>query len=129
MLAAIAAGLNDEPIPREPARERAEPADAPLIALAEALLRARSLEAGLAYELIASRAELEQIVAAARRRDPEPQVRTLGGWRRELVGADLRDLLEGHKAISVGENGRLELNSTDLRSSRPRASSTASGPG
>ncbi len=109
ILAAIAAGLKDEPIPREPARDRAEPADAPLIALAEALLRARSLEARLAYELIASRAELEQIVAAARRGDPEPHVRTLNGWRRELVGADLRDLLEGRKAIAVGDHGRLEL--------------------
>lgn len=109
ILEAIAEGLKDEPIARETGRERAEPADAPLIALAEALLRARSLEAGLAYELISSRAELEQIVAAARRGDPEPKVRTLGGWRRELVGADLRDLLEGRKAISVGEHGRLEL--------------------
>lgn len=109
ILAAIAAGLKDEPVPREPARERAEAADAPLIALAEALLRARSLEARLAYELIASRAELEQIVAAARRGDPEPQVRTLNGWRRELVGADLRDLLEGRKAIAIGDHGRLEL--------------------
>ena len=71
------------------------PGDAPLIALAEALLRARPLEAGLAYELIASRAELEQIVGAARRGEPEPDVRTLTGWRRELVGADLRDLLGG----------------------------------
>jgi ribonuclease D len=111
ILAAIAAGREAEPIPREAARERTEAGDAPLIALAEALLRARSLEAGLAYELIASRAELEQIVGAARRGDPEPQVRTLSGWRRELVGADLRDLLEGRKAIAVGENGRLELSS------------------
>ena len=71
------------------------PSDAPLIALAEALLRARALEAGLAYELIASRSELEQIVGAARRGEPEPDVRTLAGWRRELVGADLRDLLAG----------------------------------
>ena len=73
------------------ARGRSEPGDAPLIALAEALLRARALDAGLAYELIASRSELEQIVAAARRGEPEPDVRTLDGWRRELVGADLRD--------------------------------------
>ncbi len=109
IVAAIAAGLKDEPIPREPARQRSEAADAPLIALAEALLRARLLEAGLAYELIASRTELEQIVAAARRGEPEPQVRTLNGWRRELVGDDLRDLLEGRKAIAVGDHGRLEL--------------------
>ena len=72
ILEAIAAGRGADPIPREPARERFDPADAPLIALAEALLRARALEAGLAYELIASRAELELIIGAARRGEPPP---------------------------------------------------------
>jgi hypothetical protein len=36
-------------------------------------------------------------------------VRTLTGWRRELVGADLRDLLAGDSAISVGGDRRLVL--------------------
>jgi ribonuclease D len=119
ILEAIARGREAEPIPREAARGRSEPGDAPLIALAEALLRARALEAKLAYELIASRSELEQIVAAARRNEPEPDVRTLGGWRRELVGEDLRDLLGGRKAVSIGAGRRLELSSP-----QPRAAST-----
>jgi ribonuclease D len=109
ILEAIARGRDAPPIPRDEARGRSEPGDAPLIALAEALLRARALEASLAYELIASRAELEQIVGAARRSEPEPEVRTLCGWRRELVGDDLRDLLAGHSAVSVGADRRLEL--------------------
>ncbi len=109
ILAAIASGLQAPPIPRDEPRGRSDPADAPMIALAEALLRARALEAGLAYELIASRSELEQIVGAARRSEPEPDVRTLAGWRRELVGADLRDLLAGNSAISVGARRRLVL--------------------
>jgi ribonuclease D len=115
ILDAIAAGLRAPPIPRDEARGRSEPGDAPLIALAEALLRARALDAGLAYELIASRAELELIVGAARRSAPEPEVRTLTGWREELVGADLRDLLAGRSAIAVGSDRRLELRvGTDL---------------
>jgi ribonuclease D len=109
ILEAIARGREAPPIPRDEARSRSEPGDAPLIALAEALLRARSLEAGLAYELIASRAELEQIVGAARRSEPEPQVRTLRGWRAELVGDDLRGVLSGQCALSVGPQRRLEL--------------------
>ena len=109
MLAAIAAGMKAEPIPRDEPRGRSEPEDAPLIVLAEALLRARALEAGLAYELIASRNELELIVAATRRGESEPDVRTLEGWRSELVGADLRDLLAGRKAISVGPDRHLAL--------------------
>lgn len=119
ILDAITRGREAEPIPREPARGRSEPGDAPLIALAEALLRARALESKLAYELIASRSELEQIVAAARRSEPEPDVRTLSGWRRELVGKDLRDLLAGEKAVSIGPGRRLEL-----RPPPPRAAST-----
>jgi ribonuclease D len=109
ILDAIARGQQAPPIPREEPRGRAEPGDAPLIALAEALLRARSLEAGLAYELIASRSELELIVGAIRRGEPEPSVRTLQGWRRELVGEDLRALLAGERAVAVGPERRLEL--------------------
>ena len=109
ILDAIARGREAAPIPRDEARGRSEPGDAPLIALAEALLRARALEAGLAYELIASRNELELIVGAARRGEGEPDVRTLTGWRRELVGADLADLLAGRSAIAVGADRRLKL--------------------
>lgn len=109
ILEAIARGQEAPAIPRDQARGRSDPGDAPLIALAEALLRARALEAGLAYELIASRNELELIVGAARRGEREPDVRTLTGWRRELVGADLRDLLAGRRAIAVGPDRRLTL--------------------
>ena len=109
IIAAIERGLQAEPIPREQSHWRPDSSDAPVISLAEALLRTRALEAGLAYELIASRAELEQIIGAARRSEPEPDVRTLCGWRRELVGDDLRDLLAGHSAVSVGPDRRLEL--------------------
>jgi ribonuclease D len=129
ILHAIQQGLESEPIPRDEARARSESGDAPLIALAEALLRARALEAGLAYELIASRAELELIVGAARRGEPEPEVRTLTGWRRELVGDDLRDLLAGHASVSVGPDRRLQLTDgsgrLNPRTSRSPASSTA----
>jgi ribonuclease D len=109
VIEAVQHGLGQPPILRDEPRGRSEPGDAPLIALAEALLRARALEAGLAYELIASRAELERIVQAARRGEPEPAVRTLAGWREELVGADLRALLGGRSSLAVGDDLRLRL--------------------
>jgi ribonuclease D len=109
IIGAVSRGMEAQPIPREQIRARSEPGDAPLIALAEALLRARALEAGVAYELIASRVELELIVAAIRRAEPEPDVRTLSGWRRELVGQDLRNLLTGQSALAVGRDRRLRL--------------------
>jgi ribonuclease D len=109
ILGAIETGRQATPIPREEGRGRSDASDVPLIVLAEALLRARALQADLAYELIASRAELEAIVGAARRGEREPEVRALTGWREELVGADLRDLLAGRSALSVGEQRRLRL--------------------
>ena len=87
--------------PPERARQvPSRPDDAPLIALAEALLRARAREAGLAYELLAARADLQAIVAAHRSGE-EADVRTLRGWRRELVGAELLELLDGRISLSV----------------------------
>ena len=109
LVAAISRGQDAPPIPREQSHWRADPADAPLISLAEALLRSRAIEAGLAYELIASRSELEQIVDAARKGAEPPQVRTLEGWRAELVGTDLEDLLAGQRALALGPDGRVTL--------------------
>jgi ribonuclease D len=99
--------------PPDPAPELSRPPapkpdDAPLVALCEALLRARAREAGLAYELLAARADLQAIVAAVRTGGAEADVRTLRGWRRELAGAELLELLEGEVSLSVqqGKRGR-----------------------
>ena len=80
--------------------------DAELVALAEALLRARAREAGLAYELLAVRADLHAIVAARRTGGADADVRALRGWRRELVGEELLELLDGRAALSA-RAGRL----------------------
>jgi ribonuclease D len=85
-----------------------DPADAPLIALSEALVRARAREADLAYELIAARADLQAIVAAHRAGGEPADVRTLRGWRRELVGGELLELLDGSISLSVAA-GRLRI--------------------
>jgi ribonuclease D len=98
-----------EPLPQEGRPPAPDPEDGPLIALAEALVRARAREAGLAYELLAARADLQAIVAARRVGDEEADVRTLRGWRRELVGAELLELLDGRVSLSV-RNRRLGFN-------------------
>jgi ribonuclease D len=108
ILAAIRRGRGGEPIRLDEAdRLSTEPQDGPVIALAEALVRSRAQEAGLAYELIAARADLAPIVVTARRGQDEPDVRTLRGWRRELVGAELLELLGGRRRLSVGPSGRI----------------------
>jgi ribonuclease D len=103
LLEAVRSGHGRPPDPA-PAEERGaapRPDDAPLVALAEALIRARAREAGLAYELLAARADLQAIVAAHRAGEPEADVRTLRGWRRELAGAELLELLDGQLSLSV----------------------------
>ncbi len=97
-----------ESAPREARPPAPRPEDAPLIALGEALLRARAREAGLAYELLAARADLQAIVAAWRADESEADVRTLRGWRRELAGAELLAMLGGKVSLSVAD-GRLAI--------------------
>jgi ribonuclease D len=118
LLDAVERGRARPPDP-PPQHERAplpKPDDAPLVALAEALLRARAREAGLAYELLAARADLQAIVAAARAGEGEGDVRTLRGWRRELVGAELLELLAGRVSLSVIETAtgrRVQIQDAD----------------
>jgi ribonuclease D len=91
------------------------PQDAALIALSEGLVRARASEANLAYELLAGRADLQAIVVGERigRR---AEVRTLRGWRRELVGEELLELLHGRLSLSV-RDGDLRV----ARAPQPKA--------
>ena len=92
--------------PAEPAPQGGRPAppkpeDLPLVAVCEALVRTRAREAGLAYELLAARADLQAIVTAVRVGADPPDVRTLRGWRAELVGQELMELLDGGLRLSV----------------------------
>jgi ribonuclease D len=110
LLQVIERGAKRPPDPPPPGSRppTPKPDDAPLVALAEALLRARAREAGLAYELLASRSDLQAIVAAARGGEQEADVRTLHGWRRELAGAELLELLDGRGSLSV-KDGKLSV--------------------
>jgi len=121
LLATIARGAAQPPIPVDIERhEPSTPFDGPQIALAEALVRARALEAGLAYELVAARADLAAVVACVRVGAPEPDVRTLSGWRRELVGEELIAMLRGERSLAVGRGGKLAISESE-----PAASATA----
>jgi ribonuclease D len=86
-------------------RVESDSGDAPRIALCEALVRHRVTRAGLAYELVASRADLTEIAIAVREGNAEPDVRTLRGWRRDLVGAELLELLAGRVSLRVEPEG------------------------
>jgi ribonuclease D len=67
------------------------------------------MEEGVAVELIATQAELTALVSALRRGEDGDHVRAAHGWRRELVGNELRELVAGRLALSAGEGGGLRL--------------------
>ncbi|MBJ7329056.1 MAG: ribonuclease D [Solirubrobacteraceae bacterium] len=119
IIEAVARGLERDPIPNTPSRHiQPDARDAPLIALAEALIRTRAMDAELAYELIAARADLQRIVTAVRTgADTSPEecgdVRTLQGWRREVVGEELLELLTGRRELSVGPKLDVEVRTVD----------------
>lgn len=108
VVAAVERGGRAEPVAWEERRVETQRGDAALVALAQALVRQRALEAEIAVELVATQADLSRVVAAARQGADPGDVRPLGGWRRELVGAELLDLLAGRRAVRV-RDGRLSV--------------------
>jgi ribonuclease D len=109
LLDAIARGREREAPPPPPEPPPREPADAPLVSLAQALVRQRSMEEGVAVELIATQSELATLVSSLRRGEEGDHVRVSHGWRRELVGEELAALVAGRRALSVGDDGRLQV--------------------
>jgi len=76
--------------------------------LLEAWLYARAAEAEIAPSMLATRGDLKTL-AAAHYHSRLPALPLLEGWRRELVGQDLLDLLDGKKALKLdGRKGKLE---------------------
>jgi ribonuclease D len=101
LLAAVASGLEAPDAPEYPDDEQSDQADAPLIALGQALVRQRAVEAKVAVDLVSTQSDIATVVAAVRRNNSEPEVRTLQGWRRELVGDELVRLLKGDSVVRV----------------------------
>ena len=109
LLAAIARGRDREAPEPPPEASPRDPADAPLVSLAQALVRHRSMESGVAVELIATQSELASLVHSVRHGTDSDNVRVSHGWRRELVGDELRELVQGRRALSVDPDGGLRV--------------------
>jgi ribonuclease D len=107
LVAAIARGRDRAAPEAPPEPSPRDPADAPLVSLAQALVRHRSMESGVAVELIATQSELATLVHSLRRGTDSDHVRVSHGWRRELVGDELGELVKGRRALSVDPDGGL----------------------
>lgn len=68
----------------------------PLLELLKVLLKAKSTEHGVAQKLVATTADLEEIVTQNR-----PETPALHGWRREVFGKDAVLLKKGKVALSA----------------------------
>jgi len=99
--------------PRPPAGPQRNPVDQPVVSLAQGLLRHRAREAGIATELIATQSELTGLVASVLHDDEAEHVRALSGWRYELVGSELCDLVRGRISLSVASDGTLAVAPAD----------------
>ena len=71
-----------------------------VLPLASAVLQARCVAAGVASELVATRADLEAFIAGQALDSDRPQP-LLTGWRRELAGDSLLRLLRGEISLRV----------------------------
>lgn len=96
----------------EPAPERSKykvPRQLDAIArLLEAWLYARATEAEIAPSMLATRGDLKSL-AVGYFCSALPELGLLEGWRRELVGQDLLDILDGKSSLRIdGETVRLE---------------------
>jgi ribonuclease D len=105
----IALGRDEEPPPPPPSPPKRDSSEAPLVSLAQAVVRQRSRESGVATELIATQSELTALIGAVRRERDADGVRALAGWRRELVGQEIVDLIEGKRQVSVTPEGQLAV--------------------
>lgn len=106
ILAALRRGERAAPIAL-PGRPDLPPWFGPLSALVEALIRARCEEQRIAPEMIANRAEVGEVVLQAVRHGTEASNRLLTGWRRDVVGEEVLELLRGDRSLRVGPDGHL----------------------
>lgn len=101
ILATIQAALALPPTawPSVPKERKPEPESAGLVELLQAVMKARATEQEIAPALLATTADLQALVEAKDRTGLD--IALLRGWRRELLGQLLLDVLEGRVVVMV----------------------------
>lgn len=111
LLAAIATAqaLPPSAWPEVPRDRKPEPESTGLVELLQAVLKARAADQDIAPSLLATSAEIQTLVEA-RQKHLTADVPVLRGWRRQLVGELLLQVLDGAVSISVdGATGGLRM--------------------
>ena len=102
LLAAItsAAALPPSAWPEVPSERKPDPESTGIVELLQAVLKARAAEEGIAPTMLATSADLQTLVEAKQNRTAL-DVPILRGWRRELAGDLLLQVLDGAVTITV----------------------------
>jgi len=105
MLAAVEKGLAtpDDQLPGLERRPRRVPEGDGVVDLLAALVRIRAKQHNVAVPLLASRSDIERLAGGERDESP-----LLTGWRRQIVGEELLELLDGRLSLRI-ENGQVEV--------------------
>lgn len=102
ILAAIKKGHEAPAVKRPPVPNKTVQTRARMIAgLADAVLRARAEEAGIAPELVANRSDLDGLLFGVLSGHSAPDNRLLQGWRRDVAGDAIVALATGQCALRV----------------------------
>lgn len=102
LLAAITSALALPPSawPTVPSERKPDPESTGIVELLQAVLKARAAEEGIAPTMLATSADLQTLVEAKQNR-AALNVPILHGWRRQLAGDLLLQVLDGAVTISV----------------------------
>ncbi|MEO8378007.1 MAG: HRDC domain-containing protein, partial [Candidatus Sumerlaeota bacterium] len=92
--------------PRKPAAQKTDIPDG-LIELALALLRTEAKRQDIAPTVLATTSELEQVVVRRKELKPE-ELPLLHGWRYDVAGKKILDLLDGRIALYLDAGGELQ---------------------
>ncbi len=100
--------LSPDDWPEKPTQKR--PMIIPgVLEICQALLRFRADEIGVASSILCTSSEMQSIVANSNWKKYQ-DFQLFRGWRREVVGEDILNLLEGKISLKVDSEGQLELN-------------------
>jgi len=86
--------------PQVPRDRKPEPESIGLVELLQAVLKACAAEAEIAPTLLATSADLQALVEAKEKKTT-PDLPLMRGWRRELIGDLLLQILDGAVTVSV----------------------------
>lgn len=111
VLAAISAALALPPSawPEVPSERKPDPESTGIVELLQAVLKARAAEEGIAPTMLATSADLQLLVETKQNRTAI-NVPILHGWRRQLAGDLLLQVLDGAITVSVNRtSGALQM--------------------